>query len=257
MFFSVLASGSSGNACYIETKNSRILIDAGLSCRELLKRFEILGKKDIHLDALVITHEHTDHIKGAGPIARRFGIPVYLNDSTMCRVRGGLGEISRYISFETGHSIRINDLSVETFTKCHDATDPVGLVVSSNGSRLGVITDVGRSTRLLEDRLKGCRALIMEFNHDEDMLDNGPYPLSLKRRIKGNEGHLSNHDAGELLKVVSHRDLRHVVLAHISEKNNLPEIALRHARAVLKERGLDSVEVLVSSQNEPVPMREI
>lgn len=257
MLFSVLASGSRGNACYIETRNSRILIDAGLSCRELMKRFEALGKKDVHLDALVITHEHMDHVKGAGPIARRFGVPVYLNESTMNKVRGGLGEVSRYISFETGHAIKISDITVETFTKCHDARDPVGLVISSKGSRLGLITDVGRSTRLLEDRLKGCRALIIEFNHDEHMLDNGPYPLSLKRRIKGHEGHLSNNDAGQLLKIISHRGLRYVVLAHISEKNNLPDIALRHARAILKECALDDVEILVSCQDEPVPSREI
>jgi phosphoribosyl 1,2-cyclic phosphodiesterase len=133
----------------------------------------------------------------------------------------------------------------------------VGLVISSKGSRLGLITDVGRSTRLLEDRLKGCRALIIEFNHDEHMLDNGPYPLSLKRRIKGHEGHLSNNDAGQLLKIISHRGLRYVVLAHISEKNNLPDIALRHARAILKECALDDVEILVSCQDEPVPSREI
>jgi phosphoribosyl 1,2-cyclic phosphodiesterase len=257
MLFSVLASGSSGNACYIETRNSRILVDAGLSCRELMKRFETLGKKDVHLDALVITHEHTDHIKGAGPIARRFGVPVYVNESTMNKVRAGVGEVSRYISFETGHALKINDATVETFTKCHDATDPVGLVISSKGSRLGLITDVGRSTRLLEDRLKGCRAVIIEFNHDEYMLDNGPYPLSLKRRIKGHEGHLSNNDAGELLKIISHKGLRHVILAHISEKNNLPEIALRHARDVMNECGLEDVEILVSRQDEPVPMREI
>jgi phosphoribosyl 1,2-cyclic phosphodiesterase len=257
MLFSVLASGSRGNACYIETRNSRILIDAGLSCRELMKRLEALGKKDVHLDALVITHEHMDHVKGAGPIARRFGVPIYINESTMNKVRGGLGEVSRYIPFETGHAVKINDITVETFTKCHDATDPVGLVISSKGSRLGLITDVGRSTRLLEDRLKGCRALIIEFNHDEHMLDNGPYPLSLKRRIKGHEGHLSNNDAGQLLKIISHRGLRYVVLAHISEKNNLPDIALRHARAILKECSLDDVEILVSRQDEPVPSREI
>jgi phosphoribosyl 1,2-cyclic phosphodiesterase len=257
MFFSVLASGSGGNACYVETKNSCILIDAGLSCRELMKRFEALGKKAVHLDALVITHEHLDHVKGAGPIARRFGLPVYLNESTMNKIRGSVGDVSRYIAFETGRTIKINDATIETFTKCHDATDPVGLVVSSNGSRLGVITDVGRSTRLLEDRLKGCRALIMEFNHDEVMLDNGPYPLNLKRRIKGPEGHLSNRDAGELLKVVSHKDLAHLVLAHISEKNNLPEIALDHARDILMKCGLNDVEILISRQDEPVPMREI
>jgi phosphoribosyl 1,2-cyclic phosphodiesterase len=257
MRFSVLASGSGGNACYVETCNTRILIDAGLSCRELMKRFETLEVKTVDLDALVITHEHHDHVKGAGPIARRFNIPVYCNHSTIERVKGNIGKISEFVPFDTGHTIKINDIKIETFTKCHDATDPVGLVISSNGSRLGIITDVGRSTKLLEDRLKACRALIIEFNHDELMLDEGPYPLSLKRRIKGPEGHLSNADAGELLRLLSHKDLRHVILAHISEKNNLPEKAFCCAQGVLMECGLDDAEILISSQDLPVPMRQI
>jgi phosphoribosyl 1,2-cyclic phosphodiesterase len=257
MLFSVLASGSGGNACYVETKNSRILIDAGLSCRELMKRFEVLNMNAIRFDALVITHEHTDHVKGAGPIARKFDIPIYINESTLRKVKNDLGKVSSYIPFETGRAIKINDAMIETFTKCHDATDPVGLVISANGSKLGIITDVGRSTRLLEDRLKGCRALIIEFNHDELMLDEGPYPLHLKKRIKGPEGHLSNRDAGELLRRISHDGLKHIVLAHISEKNNLPEIAFCHARDILMECGLNSAEVLISRQDQPVPMREI
>lgn len=257
MRFSVLASGSGGNACYVETDNSRILIDAGLSCRDLIRRLEILKVRLDRIDALVITHEHLDHVKGAGPISRRFNMPVYINQLTMKKVQRGIGKITGYMSFETGHTIKINDMMIETFTKCHDATDPVGLVISSNGSRLGIITDVGRSTRLLEDRLKDCKGLIIEFNHDELMLDHGPYPLHLKRRIKGPEGHLSNRDAGELLKALSHKELRHVILAHISEKNNLPEKALCTAREILMECGLDDIEILISSQYQPVPMREI
>jgi len=257
MRFSVLASGSGGNACYIETDHSRILIDAGLSCRELIRRLEILKIKPVNLDALVITHEHQDHIKAAGPISRRFNIPVYMNGPTMQKMKTSMGKIEGHVPFETGRNIKINDITIETFTKCHDATDPVGLVISSNGSRLGIITDVGRSTRLLEDRLKGCRALIIEFNHDETMLEDGPYPLYLKRRIKGPDGHLSNRDAGELLKIISHKELRHVILAHISEKNNHPEKAFNIANDILMGCGLDNIEVLISSQDHPVPIREI
>jgi phosphoribosyl 1,2-cyclic phosphodiesterase len=257
MRFSVLASGSGGNACYIETDHSRILIDAGLSCRELVRRLEVLGIKIDCLDAIVITHEHHDHIKGAGPISRRFKTPVYMNDSTRKKVMNGLGDVPGHISFYTGESIKINDIVIDTFTKCHDATDPVGLVISSRGSRLGVITDVGRSTRMIEDRLRGCRALIIEFNHDEAMLEQGPYPLPLKRRIRGPEGHLSNSEAAELLETISHRDLRHVVLAHLSEKNNLPEKAFHSATNALKRCGMDMAEVLISSQDEPGPIREI
>lgn len=257
MRFSVLASGSKGNACYIETDHSRVLVDAGLSCREIIRRLEILGVGPIHLDALIITHEHQDHIRSAGPISRRFNIPVYINESTMQKVEKNLGRITGHMPFDTGHPIKINDITIGTFTKCHDAADPVGLVVSSNGSSLGIITDAGRSTRLLEDRLRGCSALVIEFNHDEVMLEQGPYPLFLKRRIRGPEGHLSNREAGELLKALIHRDLRHVVLAHLSEKNNHPEKALCAANDILAECGMEDIEILISSQDQPVPMREI
>lgn len=257
MRFSVLASGSGGNACYIETDHSRILIDAGLSCRELVRRLEILEVKPVHLDALVITHEHLDHIRSAGPISRRFNIPVYINDPTMEKMKEGMGSIAGHVSFVTGRTLEVKDIVIETFTKCHDAADPVGLVISSNGSRLGIITDVGRSTRLLEDRLRGCSALIIEFNHDEVMLEQGPYPLYLKRRIRGPEGHLSNREAGELLKALTHNELRHVVLAHLSDKNNLPEKAMCAASDILKECGMEDIEILVSSQHQPIPMREI
>ena len=257
MRFSVLASGSGGNACYVETAQAKILIDAGLSCRETIRRLDILGVKSSHLDALVITHEHMDHIKGAGPISRRFDIPVYINRPTFRRGLRTLGNISRPVHVNTGQAIAIKDILVETFTKCHDAADPMGLIISSNGSRLGLITDLGRSTRLVEERLKDCKALIIEFNHDNEMLEQGPYPLHLKRRIKGPEGHLSNSQAGELLKIISHRDLDQIVLAHISKINNLPEKALHEAEEVLSGCKADNVNILVSHQDHPMPLVEI
>ena len=257
MRFSVLASGSGGNACYIETAETKILIDAGLSCREIIRRLELIDVKPDRLDALVITHEHLDHVKGAGPLSRRFKSQVYINSPTLNKCLKTLGNISSPVPIQTGRSITIKDIRIETFTKCHDAADPIGLVLSSNGLRLGLITDLGRSTRLVEDRLKRCRALIIEFNHDLEMLEQGPYPLDLKRRIKGPEGHLSNTQAKELLKAVSHRNLNRVVLAHISKINNLPEKALREAKDALLEHGLDDTEILISRQDIPVPMVEI
>lgn len=257
MRFSVIASGSSGNACYVETAHSNILVDAGLSCRELIRRLELIGVKPESLDALVITHEHLDHIRGAGPMSRLLDIPVYLNASTFKKGIKTLGNLSRPVLVHTGQSITINDLSVETFTKCHDAVDPMGLIISSNGMRLGMITDLGRSTRLVEDRLKGCQALIIEFNYDQTMLEEGPYPLDLKRRIKGPDGHLSNQQASELLKTVYHKNLSFVIPAHISEKNNLPEKALKEAKNALSERGKNNTRILISHQDRPVPMIEL
>ena len=198
--FSVLASGSSGNACYIESANARILIDAGLSARELERRLEQVGVAPSSLDALVVTHEHSDHIKGAGPLARRYGLPLYINQKTLESGCKALGKLPLPVIIRTGQTLTIKDLDVETFTKCHDAADPVGVVLSLNGVRIGMATDLGRSTRLIEDRLKGCQALIIEFNHDPVMLEQGPYPPHLKQRIKGRDGHLSNEQACDLLK---------------------------------------------------------
>jgi len=257
MRFSVLASGSGGNSCYIETAESRILVDAGLSCRELVRRLASIEVETDRLDALIITHEHLDHIRGAGPVARRFDVPVYITASTLNKGLKRLGNIAMPIPVHTGQSININDIMIETFTKCHDAADPIGLTVSSNGSRLGLVTDLGRSTGVVEDRLKGCNALIIEFNHDPGMLEQGPYPLDLKRRIRGPEGHLSNQQAGELLRAVSHKGLSHVVLAHLSGENNLPEKAFQEAEEVLNECGLDKTEILISHQDRPIPLVEI
>jgi phosphoribosyl 1,2-cyclic phosphodiesterase len=257
MRFSVFGSGSGGNACYVETAHSRILIDAGLSCRELIRRLELVEVNPETLDALIITHEHVDHVKGAGPLARLLDIPVYINSSTLRKGLRILGNLSRPITIHTGQTITINDLVIETFTKCHDAVDPMGLIVSSDGMRLGLVTDLGRSTTLVEDRLRSCHALIIEFNHDQRMLEDGPYPWDLKKRIKGSEGHLSNQQAGELLKVVAHKDLRMVILAHLSQINNQTQKAFQEAQDALSRRGLNNTRIVVSYQDYPVSMVEL
>jgi phosphoribosyl 1,2-cyclic phosphodiesterase len=222
-----------------------------------MRRLERLEVRPESIDALVITHEHSDHIKGAGPLARRFDVPVYTNGLTLrkgCRI---LGNLSRPVPFHTGQTVTINGLSVETFTKCHDAVDPMGLVISSDGVKLGLITDLGRSTRLVEDRLRGCRALIIEFNHDRMMLEEGPYPLDLKRRIKGPDGHLSNQQACDLLEAVAHEDLTLVVAAHLSKVNNLPEKAFQMAKKALGSCGQHNTRILLSNQDHPIPMEEL
>jgi phosphoribosyl 1,2-cyclic phosphodiesterase len=262
--FSVLASGSSGNACYVETENTRILIDAGLSSREIERRLDRVGVAPSSLDALIITHEHTDHIRGAGPFARRFDLPLYTNRKTLERGINTLGNLSRTVIIQTGQPLTIKDLNIETFTKCHDAADPVGIVLSCcdgspdlNRIKIGLATDLGRSTRLVEDRLKGCQALIMEFNHDQEMLDEGPYPIDLKRRIKGPDGHLSNQQAGDLLRAVSHQNLKFVVLAHLSETNNHPKKAYQEAANALIKCGFNGANILISRQDEPGQMIEL
>ena len=241
----------------METEYAHILIDAGLSCREIERRLGLIGVEPDTLDAVIITHEHGDHIKGAGPLCRRYDLPLYINRATFNRGSKTLKNISKPVLIETGGMVEINDLVLETFTKCHDAVDPMGTILSANGSRLGIVTDLGRSTVLTEDRLGKCHALILEFNYDPHMLDHGPYPLDLKRRIKSRDGHLSNQQAADLLQAVSHEDLRLVVLAHLSETNNHPDKAVQSASHALENCGLGKVRILIGDQNKPGPLVEL
>ncbi len=257
MRFSILSSGSRGNACYIETDETGILVDAGLSGIEIERRLAAIGRSPQNLDAIFVTHEHSDHIKGVGVLSRRFKLPVYANSETLKFGAKALGKLSSVIAVQTGETLKIKQLSLETFTKCHDAVDPMGLVLSRNGVKIGLVTDMGRSTRLVEDRLRTCSALILEFNYDPTMLSEGPYPMDLKRRIHGSEGHLSNQQAGALLETLSHDDLKCLVLAHLSETNNHPKKALRAARLVLNRCGLKQTRVLVGKQDEASPVVEI
>ena len=224
---------------------------------EIERRMAAVGVSPQSLDAIFVTHEHTDHIKGVGVLARRYNLPVYANRETLDCAQKALGKLPEVIPVETGDTLKIKTLSVETFTKCHDAADPMGLVFRNNGIKIGLVTDMGRSTRLAEDRLKACNVLILEFNYDPTMLSEGPYPLDLKRRIHGSEGHLSNQQAGELLEALSHDDLKYLVLAHLSETNNTPDKALRAAKAVLKNRGLKGTRIVLGKQAEPSPVIEL
>ncbi|MBL7212757.1 MAG: MBL fold metallo-hydrolase [Desulfobacteraceae bacterium] len=257
MRFSILASGSSGNTCYIETGKASVLIDAGLSGRETERRLGLLGKSARNLDALIITHEHSDHIKGAGPLARRFGLPLYINRKTLEKGQRAMGNLPKPVIVRTGQTLTIRDLTVETFTKCHDAADPLGLILSFDGTRMGLVTDLGRSTRLVVDRLRECNALIVEFNHDQEMLEEGPYPLDLKRRIKGPDGHLSNKQAGELVRKICHDNLNYLVLAHLSKTNNNPTKAHKEAKDALGESGITRVNILISEQDTPSPLIQL
>lgn len=257
MRFSILASGSSGNTCYIETGKASVLIDAGLSGRETERRLGLLGVSARNLDALIITHEHSDHIKGAGPLARRFDLPLYINRKTLEGGQRTMGNLPKPVMVRTGQTLTIRDLTVETFTKCHDAADPLGLILSFDGTRMGLVTDLGRSTRLVVDRLRGCNALIVEFNHDQEMLEEGPYPLDLKRRIKGPDGHLSNKQAGDLVRKICHDNLNYLVLAHLSKTNNNPTKAHKEAKDALGESGITRANILIGTQDTPSPLIQL
>jgi phosphoribosyl 1,2-cyclic phosphodiesterase len=229
MKFSVLGSGSRGNCVYIEEGKTRILIDNGFSGKEIEKRLKAIGRSLENISAICITHEHNDHIAGVGVLSRRCKIPIFSNPGTFKGAEKKVGKLHRLVEFETGDEIGINDIQVRSFRVSHDTEDPVGYVVSNGSEYLGYCTDTGKVSKLMELRLAGCHGLILEFNHNLEMLKNGPYPLVLQQRVRSSQGHLANEDAADFLKKLMHRNLQVAVLAHLSETNNSPELAFAAA----------------------------
>jgi len=200
------------------------LIDAGLSGVETQRRLSLLGEAPDRLKAIIITHEHTDHIKGAGILSRRFDIPVFVTRETFGACKG-LGRIDRLEFFQCGAAFDIGQIRVNPFSISHDARDPAGLTLSHGGKKIGLATDLGIATNLVKSHLRQSHALYIESNHDPEMLVNGSYPWYLKQRIKSRTGHLSNRETRDLVAEILHADLGHLVLAHLSEENNSPEKA--------------------------------
>ncbi len=222
----ILASGSKGNAIYISNGSTSLLIDAGLSGIEIERRLKSRGLCPKDLDAIIVTHEHTDHIQGVGVLSRRFDLPVYISRRTGKAAASQVGKIYDLRNFECGSTFNIKKLTLHPFSISHDAEDPAGFTVVQNGNKIGIASDLGIATSMVKEHLKGCNLLILEANHDPDMLANGPYPWPLKQRIKSRTGHLSNSDSKNLLKEIKHDRLEQVILCHLSEKNNTPEKAL-------------------------------
>jgi phosphoribosyl 1,2-cyclic phosphodiesterase len=243
----LLASGSRGNALYLESADCRILIDAGLPAREVSRRLEGVGVRTQDLDALLVTHEHGDHCLGVGPLSRRHALPVYLHHATRAALPN-LGRIDDLREFSDGETFECRDLRITPIPLTHDAVAPVGFLIETAVGKIGVATDLGIATRLVRERLKGCRALVLEANHDPELLRDGPYPWPLKQRIRGTHGHLSNEDCAELLGELLSDRLEAVYLAHLSAENNRPELALRAASAVLAAQNICNPEVFVGAQ---------
>ncbi len=219
-----LASGSKGNSLFVACNNSCILVDAGLSGVEVERRLASVDVSPQSLTSIIITHEHSDHVKGAGVLSRRFDIPVYITQNTYNACKG-LGKISNLRFFECGVPFQIDGITISPFSISHDAIDPAGLTLEFENTKVGIATDLGIVTHLVTEHLKDSDLLYLESNHDPGMLMNGDYPWHLKQRIKGRTGHLSNFDASQLVsELLTHR-LKHVILAHLSEENNCPDIA--------------------------------
>lgn len=229
----VLASGSKGNAIFISSGDTSLLIDAGLSGIEIERRLRSKGLDPKNLDAILVSHEHSDHIQSVGVLSRRFKLPVYINSKTRNAAVSQLGNLYDSKKFDCGSTFAINDLAIHPFSISHDAKDPCGFTVNQNGTKIGIATDLGIATSMVKEHLKGCTLLILEANHDEDMLINGPYPWPVKQRIKSRTGHLSNEASKTILNELQHDGLKHVILAHLSDTNNTPQKAVNEVGRAL------------------------
>ena len=254
MRFASLGSGSQGNALLIESGRTRVLLDCGFGLIELTSRLSRLGLEASGLDAIIVTHEHSDHGGGVAKLASRFDIPVYLTRGTLSalgaegRAIPGRKLIDPYTTFS------IDRIEVRPFPVPHDAREPVQFVLSDGAVKLGVLTDTGHSTPHVAQALSGVHALVLECNHDLDMLMNGPYPAHLKSRIAGRLGHLANAESAELVRAMDCSRLQHLVAAHLSQTNNTPELARAALAGAL---GCAAEWIGVATQEEGFSWRQI
>ncbi len=243
-----LASGSRGNSVFVSGGTTSILVDAGFSGVELERRMRAKALSPDNLSAVVVTHEHTDHIQAAGILSRRYNIPLYLNSKTHLAAEAKLGKVDHLNLFAGGTRFEIGELTINPFSISHDAADPLGMTVEHGTAKLGIATDLGIATNLVRQHLRGCNLLYVEANHDPHLLNIGPYPWYLKQRVKSRKGHLSNQEAAALVCDVRTPALAHVILAHLSEQNNCPEKALQ-----AMTEALDSPHVRVEVARPDLP----
>jgi phosphoribosyl 1,2-cyclic phosphodiesterase len=222
-----LQSGSNGNCIYVETNGVRLLFDAGICGSRAASRLEAHGRDIRNVDALIISHDHADHISCAGVYQRKFGLPIYITPMTLQKAEreDKLGKLSNVNHFLAGEKLQFGKVSVQTIPTPHDAADGAAFVISSGGKKLGILTDLGHVFRELFDVMPSLDAVFIESNYDPEMLAGGPYPAFLKKRIRGPQGHLSNRESAELLR--SGVKLKWACLAHLSESNNNPRVALK------------------------------
>lgn len=238
--FTVLSSGSTGNATIIQGNDHTVMIDAGLSAKKLDELMKQQGVSGHDLDALLVTHEHSDHIKGLGAFARKYEIPIYANEPTWGALERHVGSISqeKRMIFQSGEELCFGGMRVHTFPISHDAAEPVGYTFEEDGYRLGVATDLGYVSEKVKAKIIDCDALVLESNHDTEMLRMGRYPWNIKRRILSDVGHLSNVAAGEaLLELMTDRTKR-VYLAHLSQDHNQMDLAMITVNSIFEDRGI-------------------
>ncbi len=262
MSLTVLASGSKGNSSVLASSRARLLVDAGLSCRETCRRMANVGEDFRQLTAILISHEHSDHIEGLWVLARKLDIPVYMSAATYsawqrwarAKYDGVRPAVAKLETFQAGRSFTIADITINPFTIPHDAVDPVGFTFRADGVKIGMVTDLGYMPLSVMDNLRRCDGLMIESNHDIEMLRGGPYPWAVKQRVMSRVGHLSNEALAEFFLSDYDGSAAFLVLAHLSEQNNHPDLARRTAeRALATHRDLLRNRLMLASQHEPLP----
>ncbi|MFB3812949.1 MAG: MBL fold metallo-hydrolase [Terriglobales bacterium] len=256
----VLGSGSGGNCTVLSSARTQVLIDAGFSCKETLRRMAAAGLNAAATDAILVTHEHLDHIKGVERLARVLKVPVFMTEGTHHGWRrwareklGPAAKLARMESFTSGLRFTIGDITVQSFTIPHDSLDPVGFTFKVEGIKLAVVTDLGYMPANVAHQLHGCQVLMIESNHDLEMLRSGPYPWHVKQRVMSKRGHLSNEALADFFCAQYDGAAAYVILAHLSEQNNVPEIARRVAERALEGwPKLPSERLLLASQGKPL-----
>ena len=250
----MLASGSKGNAALISTDSQRFLVDVGISCRELVKRMQQVGASPEELDGVFVTHEHVDHVKGIVTFAKKYQVPLYASQGTWRAVISRYPELNRANCRLTGQRLLVGDVSIACFATSHDAAQPQGysFLWRSGETKCTYVTDTGFVTPAVREAVQGSDVLVLEANHDVEMLKNGSYPYELKQRILGTRGHLSNNTAGQFLLQLEKMP-RRIFLAHLSEQNNLPKLALDTVKNILdSKKRLQETRLLVANQHQPV-----
>jgi phosphoribosyl 1,2-cyclic phosphodiesterase len=257
MIFCSLGSGSKGNCTFVKDSGPALLIDQGFSLKSLSQRMAIVGLEPRQVGAIILTHEHNDHLRGIGSFARRFQVPVYLTTMTYRSIPADFLRHAEIRLYTVGDELQIHDLRVKTFHIPHDAADPIAVVITGNRHRVGIITDIGSGAQYLREYLTNLDLLLLESNHDITMLDNGPYPLWLIKRIKSRVGHLSNVQAITLFRELAlDGRLRHLVLGHLSEQNNTPEIVGRLFQEAVRQI-TPAIQLNIANQHVPGPLIEL
>jgi phosphoribosyl 1,2-cyclic phosphodiesterase len=257
----MLGSGSAGNCALIATEHCRLLVDGGLSARQIVNRLEVCGVAPQQLDGILLTHEHGDHVCGLEVLCRRFEIPIYCNALTAEAIRYGCDSLGAHRPlriFRTGSEFAICDITVQTFPVPHDAVEPVGFAFHAGDCGLGFITDLGYATKMLVERLRQVQTLVIETNHDEKMLQNDPHrPWPVKQRIQSRHGHLSNAAAAAVIEQLLPGKIERIVLGHLSRDCNTPELASGAIALLLDKCGRREIEVYCASQRELSPRFQI